>query len=112
MNENDFSWWFHGPLTGNSEIVEVNPNYTSVLASVKKVSSYEAVDFRTVTPKSGFDESLFLKTDNDSVRESIIEHEDDIVAKDLETIKRNRVLFYTFEGLSVGYYIICMDLCI
>ena len=108
MNENDFSWWFHGPLTGNSEIVEVNPNYTSVLASVKKVSSYEAVDFRTVTPKSGFDESLFLKTDNDSVRESIIEHEDDIVAKDLETIKRNRVLFYTFEGLSVGYYIILL----
>lgn len=108
MNENDFSWWFHGPLTGNSEIVEVNPNYTSVLASVKKVSSYEAVDFRTVTPKSGFDESLFLKTDNDSVRESIIEHEDNIVAKDLETIKRNRVLFYIFEGLSVGYYIILL----
>lgn len=108
MNENDFSWWFHGPLTGNSEIVEVNPNYTSVLASVKKVSSYEAVDFRTVTPKSGFDESLFLKTDNDSVRESIIEHEDNIVAKDIETIKRNRVLFYIFEGLSVGYYIILL----
>lgn len=31
-----------------------------------------------------------------------------IVAKDLETIKRNRVLFYTFEGLSVGYYIILL----
>lgn len=106
MNKDDFSWWFHGPLTGNSDIVDANTTYTSVLASVKKVSAYEAVDFRTIVPKAGFNDLLFKKYDNENVKESIIEHEDDIVAKDLETIKRNRTLFYTFEALSVIYYVV------
>lgn len=106
MNKDDFSWWFHGPLTGNSDIVNVNSAYTSVLASVKKVSAYEAVDFRTIVPKDGFNELLFKKIDNEEVKTSIIEHEDEIVAKDLEKIKKNKTLFYTFEGLSVIYYII------
>lgn len=106
MNKDDFSWWFHGPLTGNSDIVNVNSAYTSVLASVKKVSAYEAVDFRTIVPKDGFNELLFKKIDNEEVKTSIIEHEDEIVAKDLEKIKKNKTLFYTFEGLSVIYYVI------
>ena len=106
MNKDDFSWWFHGPLTGNSDIVIVNSAYTSVLASVKKVSAYEAVDFRTIVPKDGFNELLFKKIDNEEVKTSIIEHEDEIVAKDLEKIKKNKTLFYTFEGLSVIYYVI------
>ena len=106
MNKEDFSWWFHGPLTGNSDIVDANIAYTSVLASVKKVSAFEAVDFRTIVPKDGFNESLFTKTDNEEVRSSIIEHEDEIVAKDLKTIKRNKILFYTFEGLSIVYYVV------
>lgn len=106
MNKDDFSWWFHGPLTGNSDIVNVNSAYTSVLASVKKVSAYEAVDFRTIVPKDGFNELLFKKIDNEEVKTSIIEHEDEIVAKDLEKIKKNKKLFYTFEGLSVIYYVI------
>ena len=62
MNKDDFSWWFHGPLTGNSDIVNVNSAYTSVLASVKKVSAYEAVDFRTIVPKDGFNELLLKKS--------------------------------------------------
>lgn len=106
MNKDDFSWWFHGPLTGNSDIVNVNSAYTSVLASVKKVSAYEAVDFRTIVPKDGFNELLFKKIGNEEVKTSIIEHEDEIVAKDLEKIKKNKTLFYTFEGLSVIYYVI------
>ncbi len=106
MNKDDFSWWFHGPLTGNSDIVDVNTSYTSVLASVKKVSASEAVDFRTIIPKDGFNELLFKKIDNEEVKTSIIEHEDEIVAKDLEKIKKNKTLFYTFEGLSVIYYVI------
>lgn len=106
MNKDDFSWWFHGPLTGNSDIVNVNSAYTSVLASVKKVSAYEAVDFRTIVSKDGFNELLFKKIDNEEVKTSIIEHEDEIVAKDLEKIKKNKTLFYTFEGLSVIYYVI------
>lgn len=106
MNKDDFSWWFHGPLTGNSDIVNVNSAYTSVLASVKKVSAYEAVDFRTIVPKDGFNELLFKKIDNEEVKTSIIEHEDEIVAKDLEKIKKNKTLFYTFEELSVIYYVI------
>ena len=110
MNKNDFSWWFHGPLTGSSDIINVNEKYTSVLAKVKKLDAGTAVDFRTLVPKTGFNESLFSKVNNDNVKESIIESEDAIVAKDNALRKKYRAYFYTIEGLSIGYYVLLVSL--
>lgn len=107
MNLEDFSWWFHGPLTGNSNIINTG-TYTSVLGTVSKVSEYQAVDFRTIVPKNGFDVSSFKKVSDDEVKESIVAAEDEIVAKDLENIKRNRIIYYTFIGLSISYYIVLL----
>lgn len=106
MNENDFHWWFHGPLEGTSKEVDISSSYTSVLGQVKKLDSGTAVDFRTLAPQTGFAENLFSKKDNESVKESIIEAEDAIVAKDNALRKKAKTLFYIFEGLSIGYYII------
>ena len=110
MNKNDFSWWFHGPLTGSSDIINVNEEYTSVLAKVKKLDAGTAVDFRTLVPKTGFNESLFSKVNNDDVKESIVESEDAIVAKDNSLRKKYRAYFYTIEGLSIGYYVLLVSL--
>lgn len=110
MNKNDFSWWFHGPLTGSSDIINVNEKYTSVLAKVKKLDAGTAVDFRTLVPKTGFNESLFSKVNNDDVKESIIESEDARVAKDNALRKKYRAYFYTIEGLSIGYYVLLVSL--
>ena len=110
MNKNDFSWWFHGPLTGSSDIINVNEKYTSVLAKVKKLDAGTAVDFRTLVPKTGFNESLFSKVNNDDVKESIVESEDAIVAKDNALRKKYRAYFYTIEGLSIGYYVLLVSL--
>ena len=110
MNKNDFSWWFHGPLTGSSDIINVNEEYTSVLAKVKKLDAGTAVDFRTLVPKTGFNESLFSKVNNDDVKESIVESEDAIVAKDNALRKKYRAYFYTIEGLSIGYYVLLVSL--
>ncbi len=110
MKKEDFSWWFHGPLTGSSDIVDVSNNYTSVLAKVKKLDAGTAVDFRTLLPKDGFDESLFSKINNDDVKDSIIESEDAIVAKDNALRKKYRAYFYTIEGLSIGYYVLLIGL--
>ena len=100
MNEEDFHWWFHGDLAGTSKIVN-----TTVIASLDYLSAYSPVDFRTLAPKEGFQTSTFRKMDNEEVKSDIINHEDDIVRQDLETIKRNKVLFYTFEALSIVYII-------
>lgn len=105
MNEEDFHWWFHGNLAGTSEIVNVSDNYTTVIASLDYLSAYSPVDFRTLAPKEGFKTSTFRKMDNEEVKRDIINHENDIVRQDLETIKRNKILFYTFETLSVIYII-------
>lgn len=110
MNREDFSWWFHGPLTGSSDIVDVSANYTSVLAKVKNLDAGTAVDFRTLVPKNGFNESLFSKTINDDVKESIIESEDARVAKDNALRKKYKAYFYTIEGLSIGYYVLLIGL--
>lgn len=110
MNKEDFSWWFHGPLTGSSDIVDVSTNYTSVLAKVKNLDAGTAVDFRTLVPKNGFNESLFSKTSNDDVKESIIESEDARVAKDNALRKKYKAYFYTIEGLSIGYYVLLIGL--
>ena len=110
MNREDFSWWFHGPLTGSSDIVDVSANYTSVLAKVKNLDAGTAVDFRTLVPKNGFNESLFSKTSNDDVKESIIESEDARVAKDNALRKKYKAYFYTIEGLSIGYYVLLIGL--
>lgn len=110
MNREDFSWWFHGPLTGSSDIINVNEKYTSVLAKVKKLDAGTAVDFRTLVPKTGFNESLFSKVNNDDVKESIVESEDAIVAKDNALRKKYRAYFYTIEGLSIGYYVLLVSL--
>ena len=110
MNREDFSWWFHGPLTGSSDIVDVSANYTSVLAKVKNLDAGTAVDFRTLVPKNGFNESLFSKTNNDDVKESIIESEDARVAKDNALRKKYKAYFYTIEGLSIGYYVLLIGL--
>lgn len=104
MNMEDFSWWFHGPLTGESNIIYVNDNYTSVLGKVKKIEAGTVVDFRTVVPKTGFNESSFSKKDSDVVKESIIASEDEIVTKDNALRKKNKIIFYTVEGLSIGFY--------
>lgn len=105
MNEEDFHWWFHGNLAGTSKIVNVSDNYTTVIASLDYLSAYSPVDFRTLAPKEGFKTSTFRKMNNEEVKSDIINHEDDIVRQDLETIKRNKILFYTFETLSVIYII-------
>ncbi len=105
MNEEDFHWWFHGNLAGTSKIVNVSDNYTTVIASLKYLNAYSPVDFRTLAPKEGFETSTFRKMDNEEVKSDIINHEDDIVRQDLETIKRNKILFYTFEALSLVYII-------
>ena len=110
MNREDFSWWFHGPLTGSSDIVDVSANYTSVLAKVKNLDAGTAVDFRTLVPKTGFNASLFSKVNNDDVKENIIESEDAIVAKDNALRKKYRAYFYTIEGLSIGYYVLLIGL--
>lgn len=110
MNREDFSWWFHGPLTGSSDIVDVSANYTSVLAKVKNLDAGTAVDFRTLVPKTGFNASLFSKVNNDDVKENIIESEDAIVAKDNALRKKYRAYFYTIEGLSIGYYVLLVSL--
>lgn len=110
MNKNDFSWWFHGPLTGSSDIINVNEKYTSVLAKVKKLDAGTAVDFRTLVPKTGFNESLFSKVNNDDVKESIVESEDARVAKDNALRKKYKAYFYTIEGLSIGYYVLLIGL--
>ncbi len=110
MKKEDFSWWFHGPLTGSSDIVDVSNNYTSVLAKVKELDAGTAVDFRTLLPKDGFDGSLFSKINNDDVKDSIIESEDAIVAKDNALRKKYRAYFYTIEGLSIGYYVLLIGL--
>lgn len=110
MNREDFSWWFHGPLTGSSDIVDVSANYTSVLAKVKNLDAGTAVDFRTLVPKTGFNASLFSKVNSDDVKESIIESEDAIVAKDNALRKKYRAYFYTIEGLSIGYYVLLVSL--
>lgn len=110
MNMEDFSWWFHGPLTGESSIVSVSDNYTSVLGKVKKLDAGVAVDFRTLVPKTGFNESLFSKTDSEIVKESIIASEDEIVAKDNALREKNKIIYYTVEGLSVGFYILLVFL--
>ena len=110
LSEDDFNWWFHGPLTGSSSIVHVNSNYTSVLGIIKEVKPSEEVDFRSLIVKDNFNYSLFSKKSNDTVRESIIETEDAIVAKDNDLRKKNKIIFYTIESLAIGYYILLVIL--
>lgn len=105
IEQENFHWWFHGPLTGNSNIVNVSNAYTSVLGKVKKVNAYESVDFRVLLPNSMFNSNEFSKIDSEYVKENIINNEDDIVRSDIEKIKRDRTIFYTFIGASLFYYI-------
>lgn len=102
---NDFHWWFHGPLTGNSNIVDVSSAYTSVLGEAENVGAYEAVDFRVLLPNEMFNRSEFSKIDSEYVKDGIISNEDEIVRSDLEKIKRDKTIFYTFIGVSIFYYI-------
>lgn len=106
VNKEDFHWWFHGPLTGNSDI----NSSSSVLGSVSSVNVAEDVDFRVLLPKTMFKENEFSKVDNENVKESIISSEDEIVANDLATIKKNKTIFYTFEYLCILYYIVLVIL--
>lgn len=106
VNKEDFHWWFHGPLTGNSYI----NSSSSVLGSVSSVNVGEDVDFRVLLPKSMFENSHFSKIDNENVKESIITAEDEIVANDLETIKRNKTIFYAFEFLCFLYFVVLVIL--
>lgn len=101
VSKEDFHWWFHGALTGNSDM----DSNSSVLGSVKKVEMLEDISFRVLLPKSMFENNSFSKVDSSNVKESIIASEDEIVANDLATIKRNKAIFYTFEYLCIGYYI-------
>lgn len=105
LNEEDFHWWFHGDLAGNSKIDNVSDDYTTVIATLDYLSAYSPVDFRTLIPKDAFNYEIFKKNDTENVKEDIINHEDDIVRQDLETIKRNRTIFYIFEAISVIYLI-------
>lgn len=105
IKQDNFNWWFHGPLTGNSSIINVNSAYTSILGKVKSVNAYESVDFRVLLPNSIFNSNEFSKIDNEYVKEDIINNEDDIVRSDIKKIKRDRTIFYSFIGASLFYYI-------
>lgn len=107
----NFHWWFHGPLTGNSDInTNHNAPYTIIDASVKKVDAYTPVDFRILLPKTMFNVSDIKKYDNKDVKKDIISSEDEIVAKDLETIKNAKKLYYTAVVLTSAYYIVLVGL--
>lgn len=105
LNEEDFNWWFHGSLAGNSSIIKRSDNYTSVLATLDKLEKYNPVDFRTLAPKNIFSSEEFKKQDSENVREEIIKTEDEIVANDLKTIKKVKIIYYTFVTLGIGFYI-------
>ena len=105
LNKEDFHWWFHGDLTGNSSIDNISDNYTTVIASLDYLRPNSPVDFRTLVPKEAFNYTAFKKFNNENVLEEIINHEDDIVRQDLENIRRERLIFNTFETISKIYVI-------
>lgn len=105
LNKEDFHWWFHGDLTGNSSIDNISDNYTTVIASLDYLRPNSPVDFRTLVPKEAFNYTAFKKFNNENVLEKIINHEDDIVRQDLENIRRERLIFNTFETISKIYVI-------
>ncbi len=101
----DFNWWFHGDLMGESHIDEDSFDYTSVIASLSYLKRNTPVDFRTLVDKNYYGALTFSKSDNATVRESIVAHEDDIVRKDNERRQRERELLETFDSLCVAFYI-------
>lgn len=100
----DFNWWFHGDLTGNSHY-DNSGDTTKVIASVNHIYAGSAVDFRTLIPKDAVLSSSITKKTSEDVRKSIIAHEDEIVANDLKLIKRNKILYYVFYVLTICYFI-------
>ena len=110
LSSDNFHWWFHGPLTGSSSIKDIDSNYTTVVAKVENLEAGTEVDFRTLIPVEGFNKELFFKVENDFVKESIIKDEDARVLKDNELRKQYKIIFYTIEGLSIGYYILLIFL--
>ncbi len=100
FDENDFNWWFHGDITGNSSLVESN----EILATLNSLNAYSPIDFRILLPNSAFNN--VLKTDPENVKENIIKSEDEIVANDLANIKIVRTIYYTFVGLCIAFYVI------
>lgn len=106
LSKEDFNWWFHGDLSGNSEIYEENDGVTHVLATLNFLKKNTPIDFRTLIPKGVFSDIDFMKFDNEYVKEDIIKKEDEIVRKDNELRRKNKIVFKTFQGMCIAFYVI------
>jgi len=99
-NKDAINWWFHGPLSGSSDMI----NNNQIEANVDNVDAYTAVDFRVLLPNDMFNKSLFKKIDNEIVKEAIIAEEDKIVEQDLANIKKVRTIYYAIVASTWIYY--------
>ncbi len=109
IKKEEFNWWFHGPLSGSSSII-INGSNTTVLGKVSNLNKGVSVDFRTLLPKSGFNENLFLKKDNTAVKDSIVKAEDAIVKKDNLLRKKAKTIYYALIAMVVSFYILLVIL--
>lgn len=102
INKDEFHWWFHGDILGNSKLINDN----TILGELNELESFSPVDFRLLLPNSYFIKDKFLKITDEEVIDNIIKEEDEIVRKDLETIKFNKIIYYTYLFLSIGFYVV------
>ncbi len=103
LDKEDFNWWFHGDLIGNS-LSKNEDDYTYILAEVSKIKAYNPVDFRILLPLDLYKSSTFLKMDNEEVKENIIKEEDKRVKDDLEEIAKIKKIYDTSRSVTWTYY--------
>lgn len=100
VNIDDINWWFHGDLAGTSEFQN-----QYIIAHLDKLEAGRPLDFRMLFDKKLLNESNISKRDEKIVRDEIIKEEDEIVAKDLELIKKAKKLYYAEVTLTCIFYI-------
>ncbi len=105
LNEEDFNWWFHGDITGNSKYIN-DLEHTYITAHLNSLEKNSPVDFRVLLPTQLFDRNLVKKQRNDDVKNSIIATEDEIVRKDLEQIAYVKKIYTRSVIMTVIFYIV------
>lgn len=103
-SSDNFHFWFHGDLAGESEEIK-NALKTTVLANIKKNYAGESIDARVLFSKDLVNEIEVSKKTNEVVLKEIIDEEDEYARQANELRKEMRNKYYTVVVLTGTFYL-------